>query len=69
MVWSFASVSRTQSGTCARRLRIVAAAAALLVEQFAGDAGVVDRARVLVLELDQTAASAAVAELFPLRRG
>src|SRR5262245_63590563 len=47
---------------------IVMAAASLLVEQPAADVGVVDAAGVLVLELVETAAAAAVAQALPLVR-
>jgi hypothetical protein len=50
-------------------IRIVLAAAPLRVEQSAADAGEVDLAGVLVLELGQAAFAAAVAERFPLGGG
>src|SRR5690606_31684087 len=45
---------------------VVRAAAALLVQQLAGDVGVVDDAGVLVLELDQTASATSIAQRFEL---
>ena len=48
---------------------VVAAAAAGPVEQRAADIGVGDLARILVLELDEAAAGAAVAKALPLLRG
>src|SRR5690606_5020583 len=47
---------------------IVAAAATLRVEQPAGDAGPVDFAGILVLQLGQAAFAAAVAKRFPFGR-
>jgi hypothetical protein len=47
---------------------VVAAAARLAVEQFAADVGVMDLAAVFVLQLDEAAAGAAVAQRLPLRR-
>ena len=48
------------------RLRIIGAAAVAPVEQFAGDVGRVELAGLLILELVQAAAAAAVAQRFPL---
>src|SRR5690606_2771078 len=48
--------------------KIVGAPAQLGIEQPASDAGEVDIAGILVLELGQAALAAAVAERFPLRR-
>ena len=53
----------------ARAAGVIAAAAGPGVEQFAGDIGEVDAAGVFVLELDEAAASAPVAERFPLAPG
>ena len=47
---------------------IVAAAAGLRVEEPASDIGEMHNSRILVLELDQTATAAAVAEALPFRR-
>ena len=46
---------------------IVAAAACTGVEEGAADVGVLDRAGFLIVELDEAAARASVAEAFPLR--
>jgi len=48
---------------------IIGAAAGVAIEEPAGDVGVIDAARVLVLELHQTAAPATVAKRFPLGAG
>src|SRR3546814_13572487 len=50
-------------------MRVVGAAAGVPVEQLARDAGLVDLARILELDLQQAAFAAAVAERFPLRPG
>ena len=47
---------------------IIAAAAGVRVEESARDIGEMHCARILVLELDQAAAAAAVAKAFPFRR-
>jgi hypothetical protein len=46
---------------------VVTASAGLEIEQLAGEIGEVDLARILILELDKTAAPAAVAQAFPFR--
>lgn len=48
---------------------VILAAAGVSVEQPAGDVGVIDPRRVLVLQLHQTATPAAIAERFPLGAG
>jgi len=50
-------------------MSVIAAAAALAIEQPAADVGEIGRRRVLVLELDEAAAAAAVAQAFPFRVG
>ena len=47
-------------------VRIIGAAAALLVEELAGDVGKVDFTAILVFKLDKTAAAASIAQTFPL---
>ena len=59
-------VRRTQSGTWALAMRVVAAAAGFGVEQPAGDVGEGELAGVVVAQLVQAAAAAAVAQALPL---
>lgn len=47
--------------------RVVAAAAAVYIEQFTSDAGEQNFSGILVLQFMQTASAAAVAQRFPLR--
>ena len=53
----------------ARAMGIVGAAAGLAIEEPAGDVGIIDAGGVFVLELDQTAARAAVAQALPFGAG
>jgi hypothetical protein len=46
---------------------ILGATTTAKIQQSASDAGMMDLSRVLILQLDEAAAPAAVAKLFPLR--